>query len=281
VLVVPVSLSLIGAGGLLFAWLHWGKSVERRAALAKKVQESELLGGNGHGAGDYPYVPQMKRITDSPGTRLRFRLPVDISPGWSLLGVLIACVFWNGIVGVFVALAINDYLRGKPDWLMTLFLIPFVAVGLWLIWMVIHEFLVTTGAGPTLVEISDHPLRPGGSYRLFVSQAGRLSFNRFEVALVCEEEATFTCGTDTRTETREVFRRPLFSREGFEVIRGLPFEAELTLSVPASAMHSFKAEYNSICWKIVVSGDVAGWPDYERAFPVVVLPADGEDRPRT
>jgi len=278
VLVVPLSLMLIGAGGLVFVWLHWAKSVERRAALTQKVQESELLGGNGRLVRPFPYVPQMACITDSPGTRLRFRLPIDVSPGWALFGVFVACVLWNGIVGVFVALAVNGHLKGRPDWFLTLFLIPFGLVGLLLLGVLIRQFLVTTGVGPTMVEISDHPLRPGGTYKLFVFQAGRLTVNRLEVALVCEEEATFTCGTDTRTETREVYSQPLFSREGFEVVRGMPFEAELEFTVPAQVMHSFKAEYNSINWKVMVSGDVAGWPDYRRAFPIVVLPPNGGDR---
>ncbi len=279
VLVVPLSLVLIGAGGLLFAWLHWGKSVERRAALAQKVQESELLGGNGREKREFPYVPQMAHITDSPGTHLRFRLPIDVSPGWSLFVAFVVCVGGNAVVAGLGTVAVSAYLKGRPDWLLTLFLVPFALVGLLLVWVLIRQLLVTTGVGPTLVEISDHPLRPGATYRLFVAQAGRLSVNHLDVALVCEEEATFTCGTDTRTESREVFSQVLLSREGFEVFRGMPFEAELQFAIPASAMHSFKAEHNSICWKVVVSGDVAGWPDYRRGFPIVVQPDNGDGRP--
>ena len=78
--------------------------------------------------------------------------------------------------------------------------------------------------------------------------------------------------TDTRTETRDVCRREVYRREGFEVHRGLPFEAECELVVPENAMHSFKADHNEIRWKLVVAGDVAGWPDYQREFPVIVCP---------
>ena len=51
------------------------------------------------------------------------------------------------------------------------------------------------------------------------------------------------------------------------------------MSVPAGAMHSFKADHNEINWMLVVEGDVAGWPDYKRSFPVIVRPANGEHRP--
>jgi hypothetical protein len=125
------------------------------------------------------------------------------------------------------------------------------------------------------VEISDHPLRPGEECRLFVSQAGRLKMNSLEVLLVCEEAATYRQGTDTRTETREVCRQEVFRREGFEVRHGMPFEAECELVVPAGAMHSFKADHNEVNWRLVVRGNAAGWPDYKRAFPVIIHPPNG------
>lgn len=186
-----------------------------------------------------------------------------------------ACLFWNGIVSVFVVIAISGHLEGDPEWFLTLFIIPFVLVGIALIVFFIRQMLVTTGIGPTQVEISDHPLHPGEPCRLFVSQSGRLQINSLEVLLVCEEEATYRQGTDTRTETREVHRQEVFRREGSEVRRGLPFETECALKVPEGAMHSFKADHNRIKWKVVVQGDVAGWPDYKRSFPVIIRPSNG------
>ncbi|NJO14086.1 MAG: hypothetical protein HC870_02780, partial [Rhizobiales bacterium] len=61
------------------------------------------------------------------------------------------------------------------------------------------QFLIATGIGPTLVEISDYPFYPGRVYRLFLSQGGRLTINSLEVLLVCDEKATYQQGTNTRT----------------------------------------------------------------------------------
>ena len=91
--------------------------------------------------------------------------------------------------------------------------------------------------------------------------------------LVAEEEATYRQGTDTRCETRRVCQRKVFRRENFEIGGGLPFEAQCELEVPARAMHSFKAEHNEIRWKLIVKGELVGWPAYERDFPVIVYPA--------
>ena len=72
VFTVPASFVVIGAGGLLYALLHWGKSAERRAAMTQRVQERDLFGGNGSGQRLYPFVPHGADMTNSPGTRLKF-----------------------------------------------------------------------------------------------------------------------------------------------------------------------------------------------------------------
>ena len=275
VFAVPLSFIVIGGGGVLYSVLHWGKSAERRAAMARRAQRRDLFKGNGRFRRRFPNIPEDSDITNSPGTKLRFRLPIRSSPGWALFGVLVACLFWNGIVSVFALGALRAHLDGQPDWLLTLFLIPFVLGGIGLIALLIRQLLLATGIGPTLVEISDHPLHPLDQCRLFVSQSGRLRVNSLAVLLVCEEATTYRQGTDTRTETREVYRREIFRREGFEVRHGLPFETECELAVPAGAMHSFKADHNEVNWKLVVKGDAAGWPGYERTFPLVIHPSNG------
>ena len=212
-------------------------------------------------------------MTNSPGTRLRFRLPMATSPGWALFGTLVFCVLWDGLVTVLVIFAVRNQMAGRGDWLPMIFLIPLVLIGVGMSAFFLWQLLVATSVGPTFLEISDHPLHPDGQYRLFLSQTGRLRINALCVSLVCEEAATYRQGTNTRTETQVVHRKELFRREGFEIESGLPFETELEFSVPAGAMHSFKADYNEISWSLLVEGDVARWPHYKRSFSVIVSPA--------
>ncbi len=269
---VPASLVMIGGGGLAYSVFSWGKSDERRCALVRKAASLAAFEPT-DGGQDYPNVPSIAEVVDSPGTTLRYRLPMAVSPLWALGAALAACLFWNGIVAVFVAFEVSSHLSGNPNWFLTLLLVPFVLVGVALVLFFFRQLLVTTGIGPTIIEVSDHPLYPGGQYRLFLSQTGRLRFNALEMTLVCEEEATFRHGTDTRTETRRVFERSLFRREGFEVHRGFPYESLCTLDIPLDAMHSFKSQHNEVNWKVIVRGNVARWPDYERSFPIIVYPA--------
>jgi hypothetical protein len=188
-----------------------------------------------------------------------------------------ACIAWNGAVSVFVVMAFHSFWAGAPDWLMTLFIAPFLVVGVALIIVFVRLLRQTASIGPTLVEISDHPLLPGGSYRLFLSQSGNLTLKSIEVSLTCEEEAIFRQGTNARTENREVFRQSLYSNAGAIIRPGEPLEAECNVTIPPGAMHSFRANHNQVQWKLIVRGDIVGWNAFQRSFPVVVrpLPAAG------
>jgi len=271
-LVVPVCLALIGGGGVIYTLCTWGKSAERRAAQARQVPGLDLFDAVPRRERPFPFVPAEKEITDSPGTVLAFRLPAARSPAWSLGLWLAACLLWNAVVAPLAVMVVNGFVSGRPDWFMTIFLAPFLLIGIGLLVVFLRQFLVTAGVGPTLVEISELPLHPGRSYELFLSQTGRLRMNSLEVFLVCDEEATYRHGTNVRTETHRVYRQPLLRREGFEVRRGVPFEARFAVEVPAGAMHSFRSDHNEVRWKIVVHGDVAGWPGYDRSFPLLVYP---------
>ena len=61
----------------------------------------------------------------------------------AFLGSLGICLFWNGIVSVFVVKIIMDWRGGNGNWFETLFLTPFVLIGL-----VILAILVTISFDP-------------------------------------------------------------------------------------------------------------------------------------
>lgn len=268
---VPVSCIVIGGAGLFYQLFAWGKSSERKAAIARRTSKLAMIGAQ-HKDEPLPYVPSGSSFTDSPGTTLAYRLPIASSPAWQLLVWLTVCLLWNGAVAVAVALVLGEHLVGEPDWLRAAFILPFALIGIGLTIFFVRQLVITTAIGPTLVEISELPLLPGNRYRLFLHQPGRLHMQSLEVLLVCDEQTTFRQGTDTRKESRRVYEQPVLRQEGLEVERGRPFEAGCELEVPAGAMHSFKAGHNEINWKILVRGKPHRWREYERCFPVIVYP---------
>jgi hypothetical protein len=270
---VPASFVVIGAGGLIYTLLQWGKSAEQRAVMAQRAQERDFFGANASEPSPYLFVPAGTDITSSPGTRLSFRLPMTKSPGWALFGALVFCVVWN--VSVFAAILIGLRMAGRFGWFLSI-VVPLGLIGLGAIVLFLRQLLVAARIGPTLLEISGHPLQPGGQYRLFLSQSGRLTIRDIRVSLVCAETASYRQGTNSRTETQEVQRHELFRRQQFAIERGVPFEMELDFSVPEGAMHSFKADHNEINWAVTVESDMVVRPNYKRSFPVIVLPTHGD-----
>ncbi len=280
-LILPVAFIAIGGGGLVYSLLHWGKSPEHLAAASQLAARRELFEETSALARDYPNVPADANLTNSPGTRLKYRLPISTAHGWRVTAAAIVCLCWNAIVLVFIVRAIagaDETGTRETDWRLLLFTLPFLAAGVAMIYFLIRQFLIATGLGPTQLELSDHPLLPGRHYDLFISQAGRLTMNFLEIDLVCEEQATYRQGTDTRTERRRVFQQRIFERRQFDIPQGMPFEQQCRIEIPADAMHSFLADHNEVQWKFVVRGEVHGWPRYERSFPIVVFP---KPAPRT
>jgi hypothetical protein len=271
-LLIPVSFVAIGGGGLIYTLWHWGTSAERRASLAQRAANIDLLNDATAEQGSFPLIPSDVDWRSSPGTKLAYRLPIGSAPGWQLFALFAVCLVWNGITSVFVVVAIRSHLQGKPEWLLTVFITPFVLIGIGIIYALVRQILITTGVGPTRVEISQHPLRPGDECELYLSQEGRLTMNSLEVLLVCDEQATYRQGTDTRTDHRRVFKQSVYRREGFEIDQAVPFEHQWSIRVPEGVMHSFKSTHNEVKWKLLVKGDVAGWPDFEREYPVIVFP---------
>jgi len=279
-LLVPAAFVLIGGAGIYHTLRNWGKSAEHLAAARQLAARLELLEDAVPANKDFPNVPRDANLTNSPGTRLNYRLPINTTAGWKLAAAVAVSLLWNGIIIGFVALAVRHWLLGTIDWGLLAFIVPFLAIDLWLVRHLVRRVLHATGIGPTQLEISDHPWFPGRHYDLFLTQAGLATLEFLDVDLVCEEQATYVQGTDTRTERCHTYQRRAFRREAFDIPQGLPFEQQCRIEVPVSAMHSFRADHNEVRWKFVVRGQAAGWPPFEREFPIIVYPHPTAPRSR-
>jgi hypothetical protein len=138
----------------------------------------------------------------------------------------------------------------------------------------LQRLVLNSGMAQTTVEVSELPLMPGHTCQVVVAQHGQATMRLLELAIVCEEETTFTQGTDIRTEVRTVFRRAHLERRDFTLAPGRPFTESSSIEVPLTAMHSFQSPHNAVRWKLVVRCEPKGWPAFERDFPVVVYPGE-------
>lgn len=269
-LVVPVPFIVVGAGGLSVLLWSWGKSAERRAVLAQESARRDQIELTGQEP-PFPSVPSPGDLTNSPGTTLAFRLP-NVEPGWNLIALLFLSVVWNGVVAAFAWMAIDGYRSGSPDWLLALLVAPLAVAGAGLVGLFLRKLLLAESVGPTIVEIAEHPLYPGGAFELFIDQSGNLPVKRLRVVLVCEEEATYRQGTDARTARRRVYEHEIYCREAPDLPSEPGLRLRTSLQIPPAAMHSFRAQHNQISWKLEINGEVARRGEFERSFLLHVYP---------
>jgi len=274
-LLIPVALILFGALRMASEFLRWNSSPERlsqKRLLVPGSSTTEFIAGQ---AGvEFPSLPRDDNITNSPGTHLAYRLPINISSWVMLAAVLGVTLFWNATWIFFAVICIRDWSLGAGSWFLTLFLVPFSLIGVLMIGLLVRAAIITLGVGPTHVEISQHPWRAGGEYEVWFSQSGKLTLKHLIVELICEESVTYRQGTDTRTERCIVYRQMLFERRDFVIPEDAPLEELVTCRIPATAMHSFEAPSNEIQWKLMVRAEIVSWPNFERSFSIVVQPAE-------
>ena len=272
---VVIPIAPIGYGVTDLVVLIWRNlaTTERRAAVVQRATDWEFPGlGPQASRPTLPTVPPIDAVVDSAGVRLTYRLPSDAASHQLSLALAVVCVVWNVLAIGFGIRVIEQHLSGPPNWLLTWMMVPLALAGMWTIYALVRQLLLTKGTGTTLVEISEHPLYPGRKYEAFLSQTGRLRVRWFQVQLVCEERATYQQGTDTRTASALVYRQTVLSERKFEIPPGGAFETHFTVDVPATAMHSFAAAHNAVTWSLMVRGRMARWPEFERRFPLYVYP---------
>ena len=207
-------------------------------------------------------------IDDSP-----LFLKPQVGPVGKVGGSLFFALFWNGIVSIFVWQAWKGWEQGNPDWFLTIFLVPFVLVGLASFGFVGHFLLALANPRPRLTLTPGQP-RLGDELRLewgFTGRAGRLA--NLRIFLEGREEATYQRGTDTITE-HEIFAT-------FDLVNTLNDweipQGAVELRVPSDSMHSFEGDANKIIWEIKVEGKIDRWPDIGQNFPITIRPIRIED----
>lgn len=220
----------------------------------------------------FPAVPSAKEIMNSPGVRLKYRLPLDYSPLWGMSVLGAACLIWNFLVLMFLSVAVGYILDGQPDWGLLLFVVPFLLIGFALIGYFLYKIQILTAVGPTLLEIDDMPLKPGQTANILLIQTGAHQFKSFNLKLVCEEEVVFSYGTDIRQETSTIYNQELLERGDFVISAEDNWEQELPLTIPPFAMHSFEAPHNRVRWRLIVEGVVENAAPFTRRFALVVIP---------
>ena len=285
ILIVPISLFLLGLGPLIHLYLYRaGHSQEKYAHLSGSLQnhpadvpeelpsESASDKQSPEFAKQFPCSPSIRNIIDSPGVKMKYRLPLDNSPIVSLGVILLLCIAWGVLCIACVSVALGGFLDRRPDWVLTGFILPFVLIWVGLFFYFFRNLQLATSVSPTLMEINDAPLHPGQTTTALLIQMGGLYIFKLDVNLVCEEEAVYSYGTDIRSEKTVVSRSNLLSEKDFNIVLDERYEKSFEFTIPQNAMHSFDSPHNRISWYLEVCGEAENHPPFTRNFVLVVNP---------
>jgi hypothetical protein len=275
ILLLPGAFILIGGGGVAYLAFGRAMSAERRMDLARRAAEIAPRDVT-LSAGHYPSVPHDTGLTNSPGTRLTYRLAAAHLGGWSLASLVAGSLTFCGMVAFVLALAVLKARDGELNLPLLVAIVLFLPAAVCLLYLSLKRLAQAVHLGHTVVEISRQPLYPGAECKVFLAQFGRLLIHRLRLSLVCQEKATFQQGTNTRTEIRQVADHEIFRGEDLIVTSQKPLEVLRPFQVPARAMHSFRSARNEIRWMLVVEAQSERWPAIHRTFPVVVYPSAPE-----
>lgn len=198
-------------------------------------------------------------------------LKAQASPAMKLAGALLLAAFWNGIVSVFVWQMIEGWRHGHPDGFLTVFMIPFILVGLGLAGLVGYQCLALFN--PKIhITVEDRSVPLGGSADLEWRFSGDTSrIERLTVILEGREEATCAQGKNTSTDQHVFSRVELASFPGGAAAA----QGRVRLHVPADSVPSLSSPHNKIVWAVKVHAEIPRWPDVMEAYPLEVLPQEG------
>ena len=155
-------------------------------------------------------------------------------------------------------------------WLAAAFLSIFVVVGVAVAVTSVRKLLSQLKL--PRVEVSEEPVFLGDVLRVNVTQPGRATIARLQVDLVVREIARSTVGTDTRTETHDVWTTSLVDEAKHTVASGDLWANEASVVLPKELPPSFASKNNAVSWLLRVRADITHWPDYDETYELRVLP---------
>jgi hypothetical protein len=235
------------------------------------------------------WLPEVN-IAVEPGAWLSVRLPAEKFSNYPGGAALLS--FWSimlaGMVLLALALRLTGQFGARHRVAPLLIILLAVVVGIWSWTWIARRVRELT------VELSDHPLRPGGRHQIVVAHVDPAELSRLRLDLVCEEASEQTDRRGGRAASRStVFRRSLELESDSDRDRETEPELELELDppapapridvrfarldVPASAPFSVALEHHWINWLITVR--LGGWFPWTVRFPLVMKGPRPQDIP--
>ncbi len=190
------------------------------------------------------------------------------------LGGLLFALIWNGLVSVFVTIAVKSWVKGEPEWFLSIFIIPFVLIGMLTIVFFLFSFADLFVEAPR-VRLSKCCPCLGDKVMAEWEIAGSRAYRHMSINVEGVQKIRMADKEARDKVCSAIFVLiPLLETDLPEVMSGGRKEFEL----PGDMMHSFKAPNHKIVWRVKLCGRRRYRPaltcEYE--FCVMPLPQGGK-----
>jgi Protein of unknown function (DUF3592) len=243
-----LSVGLVGLGSMI------------RPALRRMRERSTM-----------PILPGTSAIMPNAPIGQAMAGPVVLNPQHSPMAKFWAAVFfalfWNGITGVFVWIAVMSFIDGKPEWFLTVFITPFVLIGLVVLLFVGSTFLNLFN--PRMQLTLNSPAVPlGGTLDATWLISGSSSrIEHLKLTVEGREETSHGSGKTRRTERKVFVTLPLAeTNDPQQIARG-----RASVEIPEGHKPSQDEDYPKVIWTVKAVGQIPRYPDLEEEFEITVL----------
>ena len=251
---IPLLFVVVGACGIVYAIKSWWKGRRPDAGGLAAVED----------ATDY-----------SGGSR---ELKPRTTPVKSFFGLLFFALFWNGLVSVFVTIAVKGWMKGSPEWFLSFFLIPFVLIGFTVLILAFFAAMDMFSPRPRL-ELNPSALRLGEEATASWQIPGARAYKQLSIYVegiqkIRTESKNSKGENNIQTESETFMFFPLLQTD----IEQEMAAGSKKFRIPANLMHTFSAPNHKICWQIVIDGKRRFRPALRCEYEINVRPrAKGED----
>jgi len=182
--------------------------------------------------------------------------------------LMLFALFWTGFSLVWTYLA----WRGGGG-AMALFGVPFILIGVFLLVGTFWRNIAGVRIAPPVISVSNVSPDLGETIRVDWELRFRTAVVLLDgrVELLFRESASYTQGTDRRTDTHEKIEDFIEFPIG-EMEAGRTFQGRGDLVVPADGMHSLEADNNRLQWLLRVRLNTQEWPDLVDEYALDVQP---------
>jgi hypothetical protein len=190
------------------------------------------------------------------------------------LGGVIFSLFWNGIVSVFVVHVIGMWRTGRgggEKWFLTLFLIPFVLIGIGMVFFTIHSFWGLFSPRVRL-RLAHASVGLGESVELSWEFTGRTDKIRdLHLQLEGRHESDEGSGKNRRTKTDVFYSADLARFTSTNDIRA----GSVLCTIPGDHATSDAEGSQRVTWVIRLKATIEFGADLNDEYPIHVVPTTG------